>query len=306
MTAPPATTGTLRRLFEAAGYRVDDRPAGLRAFRPRDRRAILVVRANPSPTDVEPEFPPDAIHRTMIYADDPGESAKALAAEHGIEVLGPTALGSALGELLLPPPEAPVPEDDGGAEPVEAPAQAIPEGERTVRPRLGRRDAEALAGLDGVRFTLRLIPFYVAPYRVRVPTPHGRPGPPSDHLVAVNALNGQVEIWEAGERELVGEIDEPHQRLDPTLTDSEARAVAEATVRRRHTVSVDHTEQHGGAIVIERRKVPPAVDDLRLGQSVLVHVPYWYAEGPDGRLVLDAVTGTRTAPDASGIDGVPG
>ncbi|MCI4329032.1 MAG: hypothetical protein L3J86_05555, partial [Thermoplasmata archaeon] len=69
--------------------------------------------------------------------------------------------------------------------------------------------------------------------------------------------------------------------------------------------SVDHTEQHGGAIVIERRKVPPAVDDLRLGQSVLVHVPYWYAEGPDGRLVLDAVTGTRTVPDAPGIDGIP-
>jgi hypothetical protein len=300
-----AASGTLRRLFDAAGYRVDDRPAGLRAFRPRDRRAVLVVRGTPAPTDVEGEFPPDAIHRTVIYADDPGEPAKALGAEHGIEVLGPTTLGSALGELLLPPPDAPVPDDDGDAEPLEAPAQAIPEGERTVRPRLGRRDAEALAGLDGVRFTLRLIPFYVAPYRVRVPTAHGRPGPPSDHLVAVNALNGQVEIWEAGERELVGEIDEPHQRLDPALTDSEARSVAEATIRRRHTVSVDHTEQHGGAIVIERRKVPPAPDDVRLGQSVLVHVPYWYAEGPDGRLVLDAVTGTRTVPDAPGIDGIP-
>jgi hypothetical protein len=305
MAGSPAASGTLRRLFDAAGYRVDDRPAGLRAFRPRDRRAVLVVRGTPAPTDVEAEFPPDAIHRTVIYADDPGEAAKALGAEHGMEILGPTTLGSALGELLLPPPDAPVPDDEGEAEPLEAPPQAIPDGERTVRPRLGRRDAEALAGLDGVRFTLRLIPFYVAPYRVRVPTAHGRPGPPSDHLVAVNALNGQVEIWEAGERELVGEIDEPHQRLDPTLTDSEARAVAEATIRRRHTVSVDHTEQHGGAIVIERRKVPPAVEDVRLGQSVLVHVPYWYAEGPDGRLVLDAVTGTRTVPDAPGIDGIP-
>ncbi|MCI4370260.1 MAG: hypothetical protein L3J81_02895, partial [Thermoplasmata archaeon] len=213
MAGSPAVSGTLRRLFEAAGYRVDDRPAGLRGFRPRDRRAVLVVRATPAPTDVETEFPPDAIHRTLIYADDPSEAAKSLGAEHGMEVLGPTTLGSALGELLLPPPDAPVPDESENMEPVEPPAQAIPEGERTVRPRLGRRDAEALAGLDGVRFSLRLIPFYVAPYRVRVPTPNGRPGPTSDHLVAVNALNGQVEIWEAGERELVKEIDEPHQRL---------------------------------------------------------------------------------------------
>jgi hypothetical protein len=305
MATPPAASGTLRRLFDAAGYRVDDRPAGLRAYRPRDRRAVLVVRGMPAPTDVEPEFPPDAIHRTVIYAEDPAEAAKSLGAEHGIEVLGPTNLGPALGELLLPPPEAPVSEELENAAPVEPPAQAIPEGERTVRPRLGRRDAEALAGLDGVRFSLRLIPFYVAPYRVRIPTPHGRPGPTSDHLVAVNALNGLVEIWEAGERELVKEVDEPHQRLDPVLTDAEARQVAESTIRRRHTVSVDHTEQHGGAIVIERRKVPPAAEDVRIGVSVLVHVPYWYAEGSDGRLVLDAVTGTRTAPDAPGIDGVP-
>jgi hypothetical protein len=305
MTGATAASGSLRRLLEAAGYRIDDRPAGVRAFRPRDRRAILVVRGTPAPTDIEPEFPTDAIHRIVIYDDDPSEPAKSLGAEHGIEVLGPSNLGSALGELLLPPPDTPPPDESADTEPLEAPAHAIPEGERTVRPRLERRDAEALAGLDGVRFTLRLIPFYVAPYRVRVPTPHGRPGPASDHLVAVNALNGQVEIWEAGERELVGAIDEPHQRLDPALTELESRKVAEAAIRRRHTVSVDHTEQHGGTIVIERRKVPPAVEDIRIGVSVLVHVPYWYAEGPDGRLVLDAVTGTRTVPDASGIDGVP-
>ncbi|HKV90390.1 MAG TPA: hypothetical protein VJQ43_04230, partial [Thermoplasmata archaeon] len=71
MVAASAATGSLRRLFEAAGYRIDDRPSGLRAFRPRDRRAILVVRGTPAPTDIETEFPTDAIHRIVIYADDP-------------------------------------------------------------------------------------------------------------------------------------------------------------------------------------------------------------------------------------------
>jgi hypothetical protein len=34
-----------------------------------------------------------------------------------------------------------------------------------------------------------------------------------------------------------------------------------------------------------------------MGPSVLVHVPYWYIEGADGRIVLDAVTGRRTETD---------
>jgi hypothetical protein len=290
--------GLLARLFESAGYRVDDRPAGVRFQRRRDGRVVFLVDGPRPPSDIEGELPADASHRTLIYTEDPGEAARQSASDRGIEILDPSTVGAALGELLLPGPEAvsaAAPSDPDG--PMEPPPAVYPEGEHIVLPRLGREEAEAIAGFDGFRCTLRLVPFYVAPYRVREATAHGGPGRPSEHLVAVQSLKGRVEVWERGDRELTADLAEPHERLEPSLDAGRAQALAEEALRRHHTVSVDHTEQHGGAIVIERRRVPPGPDDLRVGPSALVHVPYWYIEGPDGRVVLDAVTGRRTETD---------
>ena len=295
---------TMRRLLEAAGYRLEDRPAGIRAVRPWDHRAVFVVVGLRSPVEVEGEFPGDAIHRTLVYSEDPGEVARKIASERGIEVLAPSNLGPGLGEMLLPAPTAGPSEFDreGILSPIEAPTTVFPEGERIIRPRLGQSEAEALAGVEGFRYSLRLVPFYVTAYRVRVPNPHGGPGPASDHLIAVNGLTGHAEVWEAGEREVSASLDVESQRMEPTLSEEESRSIAEEAVRKRHTTSVDHTEQHGGALVIERRRVPPGPEDLKLGPTVLLHVPYWYVEGPTGRVVLDAVTGARALPDEREID----
>ena len=61
-------------------------------------------------------------------------------------------------------------------------------------------------------------------------------------------------------------------------------------------MSVDHSEQQGGALIVERRRIAPGAGDVKIGTAVLVHVPYWYVEGSEGRVVLDAVTGARALP----------
>jgi len=298
--APPSSV--LGRLLEAAGYRLDPRAEATLAVRARDHRAVLIVGAARSPAEVDRWFPTDAVHRTIVYDDEPGATARSLASDRGIEVLEPSTLGPALAELLLPPlvgsaEGAGRAADDASLEP---PFAVLPEGERIVRPRIGRAEAETLAGVDAPRYTLRLVPFYVAPYRVRPSSPHGAPGTVVHRLVAVNAVSRRAEIWEDGERELVGEIAEPHQLLVPQLGEAAAVAVATDAVRRHHTVDVEHTEQHGGALVIETRRMLPSTDDLRLGPMALLYVPYWYVEGAEGRVVLDAVTGRRVAAAESG------
>ena len=302
LMAPGGASGsTLAKLLEAAGYHLEVRADLLLAVRSRDRRAVVVLASARSPADVEPLFPADSVRRTIVYDDEPGEAARALAADRGIEVLDPSTLGSGLGEILLQPPAgvelSPVDADRGG--PLEAPFAIPPQSERTVRPRIDRSEAVSLAGLDGPRYTLRLVPFFVAAYRVRPAAPDGGHGAVVRNLVAVNAVTRRAEIWDEGDRELVGEIDEPHQRLSPQLDESQVVPLALDVIRRHHTVHVDHTEQHEGALVIETRRVPPAADDIRLGPFVLLYVPHWYVEGSQGRVVLDAVTGHRTlAPEA--------
>lgn len=297
MTPPAPERGLLVRLFESAGYRVEDRSAGIRFVRRRDARAVFLVDGVHAMAELVAELPGDAAHRTLIYPEEPGEAARQAAGERGIEILDPDTLGAALGELLLPGPEVPpVATAPEPGEPLEAPAAVYPEGEHVVAPRLGREEAERIAGFAGARCDLRLVPYFVAPYRVREAGAHGGAGTASEHLVAVEALHGLVEVWERSDRELVPELPEASERLEPAIDPERGRRLAEAALRRRHTVSVDHTEQHGGTIIIERRRVPPGDDDLRIGPAAVVLVPYWYVEGNEGRVVLDAVTGRRLEP----------
>jgi len=296
MSRAASPSSVLGRLLEAAGYHVGPRGEATLAVRSRDRRAVLIVAANRSPAEVDRWFPTDTVHRTVVYDDDPGSTARALAADRGIEVLDPSTLGAALAELLLPPLAA-APDGDrvaGEETALFPPLAVLPEGERIVRPRIGRAEAQALAGLDAPRYTLRLVPFFVAPYRVRPSAPNGAPGAVVHRLVAVNAVSRRAEVWEDGDRELVGSLDEPHQQLVPQVGEAQAVAIATDAVRHHHTVDVEHTEQHAGALVIETRRMLPSPDDLRLGPMSLLYVPFWYAEGSEGRVVLDAVTGRRT------------
>lgn len=302
MPRSPPPSSTLGRLLEAAGYRLETRLEATVAVRSRDHRALVIVSSARSPAEIEGWFPPDSVHRCIVYDDEPGSVARAIAADRGIEVLDPSTLGSALGEILLPSPT----DDDErsfestGVSGIDAPLAIALPSERTVHPRIAREEAEVLAGADASRYILRLVPFYVAAYHVRPPSPHGGAARVVRHLVAVNAVSRRPEVWESEDRELVAEIEEPHERLAPQMTLGEARPLAVEAIRRHHTVHVDHTEQHGGALVIEARRIAPSAEDVRVGPFVLLYVPFWYAEGVDGRVVLNAVSGRRAGTDDAG------
>lgn len=282
----------LRQLFEAAGYRVTLRPGGWSATRSRDRRSVVFSEEVRSPTELEGAFAPDAIHRVLLYVADPGTVARSLAAERGVEVFDTATIGSALGELLLLPPSPPA-ESSGalGGGPLEPPPAIYPEGERIVRGRIAQPEAERIAAAPGLRASLKLVPFYVAPYRVRTPAPHGGRSASSEHIVAVNGLLRAAEGWDAAQYEFADPSTDPSPRLEPNITVDQALPVALDWVRSNHTVRVEHTEQHSGTVVVETRRVPPAADDIRLAPLTLVYVPFWYLEGEDGRVVIDAVTG---------------
>lgn len=302
------TLPLLKRLLEAAGYRVEVRPEAVVALRAEDHAAVVVDRTRRSPSELAPCFPADAVRRTLVYETEPGPTIRGDAAERGIEVLESGTLGPALGEILLPA-HRPAPDVDAVSPPeadlLDAPFPVLPEA-RTVLPRIDRRDAEVRAGLADARYTLRLVPFFVAAYRVRTVAAHGGAGPVSHRLVAINALNRATEIWEEGERELADDAGEPAQPLAPRLSEPAAHALAVDAVRRHHAGRIDHTEQHSGALVIESRRVLPSLEDVRLGPMSLLFVPFWYAEGAAGRVVLDAVSGRRAAvPEPFEGRGVP-
>jgi hypothetical protein len=293
MARPGLSEPVLHRLLEAAGYRLSSYPAGTLAVRASDHRAVFLAAGRIAPSEVETLFPPPSVRRTLVYGEEPGPATRAQAAERGVEILDPWTLGPGLGELLLPPPAPDASGTDEAPEALDLPFPIAGPSARTVRPRVDRADVEELGAIEGARCTLRLVPHYVSAYRVRPATAHGGRGPVVRQLVAVNGTSRRAEIWEEGERELVEEVPGPYQTLTPQLAESEVAPIALDAIRRHHTVRVDHTEQHGGALVIETRRVVPDAGDVRLGPFLLVYVPHWYIEGTAGRIVLDAVSGVR-------------
>ena len=291
---PPDALRRLCRLLEAADYQVSELPEGWVAIRPSKHRAIVLLRELRSPRDVEPAFPSDALHRAIVYPDEPGDVARSLAADRGIEVFTPATIAFALGEILLGGREEGS-SGPSGDDSLELPPAAVPPEDQAVRPRLAREEAERIVAEPGLRPVLRWVPYFVASYRVRAPSPHGGERRTSEHLVAVNALRRRAESWAASDYELVhrseGSVPEPEIGSD------EARAIATEWICRHHTVRVDHTEQHGGTVVVETRRVPPQPEDVRVGPLGCVYVPFWYFEGPAGRVVLNAVTGQRYPDD---------
>jgi hypothetical protein len=302
--APPITL--LKRLFEAAGYRVDVRPDALVAVRADDHRTVVLDRGRRPLPELEAYYPVDAVHRTVVYDADPGPLVREDAAARGLEVLDTTTLGPGLGELLLPASPEATRSTDSEDDPLNAPFPVLPTEARTVRPRIDRAEAAERAGVPDARYTLRLVPFWVGGYRARTVGPAGSPGPVTHRMVAVNALTRTTEFWEEGDRELVDGAELAAPVFPPQLASTAAARLALEAIRRRHAGRVDHTEQHAGALVIESRRVLPSVEDVRVGPLALLLVPYWYAEGAAGRVVLDAVSG-QAAPmaDARDSPGVP-
>jgi hypothetical protein len=231
----------------------------------------------------------------VVCAEDPGETARAEAARRGWDLIVADALADRIGRWLLPAAAGPGDRETAPDEPREMSLPArTPWAGRIVRPRLGRTDAERLAEVDGSRITLRLVPFFVAAYRFRPGAAVDGASAEFERLVAVHSLTGRVEVWDEEDREFVSELEEAYQTIEPSWDESRLRSAAERALRERHTRVFDHTERRGGAIVVERRRWVPGPDALGLGRGAYVRVPYWYIESPEGRVVLDAVTG-RTA-----------
>lgn len=316
------TEETFRALLLAAGYEIHPRGSSWTALRPQGRQSVTVVHtlseAGGIGASPDPEGGGNA-PRTLTVVFDPElpDGPLPQSAASGGAVVSWRDLPRVLGDLLLPGaspggegvPGSPAPlpiraprewraERTAGPGDSTLPPDLWPAGEQVIRPRLDQADAMRMAEarLVPLHSTLLLLPHYLFGYVVVGGDGRPRTGPA---LAAVQALTGHVVFWPPGERELVSSLSVPHQQQEPVLSPGDAEARAREALRERHAGYVDHTEHRGGALIIERRRVPPQDEEITLGPANLVYVPYWVVEGWTGRLVIDAVTGEVLEEDST-------
>ncbi len=170
-------------------------------------------------------------------------------------------------------------------------------GERIVKPTITMSDVREMSRqtVGGFRYRLELVPFYVYAYSCDLYVEEKRIGSENGHL-SVNALTKKVEKWD-DKAEVVFALDQTCRRLEPMLDAEEAGGIVRDVVVRLYSYEREVIRDSGQVTVVEKKKVSPHAEDIRLEEKGIFYSPIWCVEGIHGVMIVNAGTGKIISED---------
>lgn len=162
--------------------------------------------------------------------------------------------------------------------------------DQIIKPLIGLDEAREIARhtVNGVRFSLQLVPYYLFHYSLTVKregTREERSG-----LVGVNGLTEACDVWAWG-IELTGELEGAHSHKEPRIELERASDLARARLIALNSEEWSVEHDYGHTLVTERKRAGPDPSTLQLEPKGLVLLPVWAVEGTYGALLINAATG---------------
>ena len=170
-------------------------------------------------------------------------------------------------------------------------------GEKIVKPVLEPDDVKEIGTrtVGGFRFKLELVPHYLYRYACSLYIDEHKLGV-QEGTLAINALTHKSSEWPE-KPELVFNLDQSHQRLEPSIDIEEGRTIALDEIVAKHTAERDVVRETGSVTVTERKKVSPRRDEIVLETMGVFYLPVWCVEGVKGVIILNAGTGKVISED---------
>jgi hypothetical protein len=162
---------------------------------------------------------------------------------------------------------------------------------RIIKPRIDKNEALKMAKkiMEGFRFDLELIPYYIYNYTCDLILGGRTPPQRNTGTIGINALTKQMEEWPPI-FETVRELDDHYTRLPPRITEDEAYESAFSSIISINTKIIETKEEKDSAIIIEKKRVEPKPDAIEITKKGLVYLPAWCIEGSNGVMIIDATT----------------
>ncbi len=170
-------------------------------------------------------------------------------------------------------------------------------GERIVRPIIEISDVKEISRqtVSGFRHRLELVPHYVYGYTCDLYMDGNRVASEKGTL-SVNGLTQRVENW--NERsEIVYALELNHRRLEPTLDSGDAKKLSKQAIVRMHSYDKEIIREEGHVTVMERKKVAPKEEEVKLDDMGIFYIPIWCVEGVHGVMIINASTGKIVSED---------
>ncbi|MDD1767731.1 MAG: hypothetical protein LUQ27_04095 [Methanomassiliicoccales archaeon] len=170
-------------------------------------------------------------------------------------------------------------------------------GERIVKPTITMNDVREISRqtVGGFRYRLELVPFYVYAYSCDLYVENKKIGSESGQL-SVNALTKKVEKWD-DRVEIVFALDQSCRRLEPMLDAEEAKGLVRDEVVRVYSYEREIIRDNGQVTVVEKKKVSPRAEDVRLEGQGIFYSSIWCVEGIHGVMIVNAGTGKIISED---------
>lgn len=285
--------------------------------------AVLDTKRIPTETDIldlKNEMPPNLDKLIFATTTEINRELEDLAREENILLWGKKRLEEEIGRAVLSgvggefrgerlldeidsrrePPiaeeivdkEAQIPPDDGSISVRIEPKQAEEGGELIVKPRITMSEVSEISKkiVQGFRFDLELIPYYVFDYSCELVV-EGQSQPQiSSGTLAVNGLTNCPESWNF-DFETVVDMETTHTKLEPKIDEQKAFQTAKERAIALNTREIQTVDDRGAVTIYEKKKVRPkegAIDIIKRG---LIYLPVWCVEGSNGVMIIDATTG---------------
>ncbi len=170
-------------------------------------------------------------------------------------------------------------------------------GERIVRPIIEISDVKEISRqtVSGFRHRLELVPHYVYSYTCDLYM-DGNKLASEKGTLSVNALTRRVENWNET-LEIVYALELNHRRLEPALDAGDAKKLSKQAIVRMHSYEKEIIREEGHVTVMEKKKVAPKEEEVKLEDKGIFYIPVWCVEGVHGVMIINASTGKVVSED---------
>ncbi len=165
-------------------------------------------------------------------------------------------------------------------------------GELIMKPRMTINEVSEISKkiVQGFRFDLELIPYYVFEYSCELMVEGHNTPQISSGIIAVNGLTNSAERWNFP-FETVIELETTHTKLEPKVDENKAFETARETSIALNTREIQTVDDRGAVTIYEKKKVSPKEGAIDINRRGLIYLPVWCVEGSNGVMIINATTG---------------
>ncbi len=138
--------------------------------------------------------------------------------------------------------------------------------------------------------TLKLIPYFLFEYSLKVIIEGTMEERFSSGIIAIDGETGKYEIWKMG-YETTSKIEIQHVRVEPLISLEKAKSAAVDGLKKEYTREKEITLDDSTVTIIEKRKMRPLESSIKTNYMGLYYLPVWEATGKEGKVRINAATG---------------